>query len=166
MPTSLLNRVRRNHALEHATINVLTQIYPHAQVVGLSDPAGFTLHTPLSIEKVTPAIKQALARLQAGEHNLRIHPHCGTNLVVTATMTTLATLIGIGVTTERRQRMERLPQAVLLNVLALLVARPVATWVQAHISTDADMHLMQVIAITASKREQVNHIRVRTTQGD
>jgi len=162
MLTSLFNRVRRNHALEHATINVLTQHYPHAQVMGLSDFGGFTLHTSLRAEKVVPVIDQALARLQAGEYNLRIHPNCGTNLVVTAIMTSLATVLGMGATTDPRKRLERFPQAVLLNVIALLFARPVAAWVQANISTDADVSQMHIATVTTGKHRHGYRIRVYT----
>lgn len=165
MLKSLFNRVRRNHALEHATINVLTQHYPHAQVVGLSSFSGFTLRTTLNTEKVIPVVNQALARLQAGEHNLRIHPNCGTNLVVTALMTTLATLLGVGTTTDRRKHWERLPQAVLLNVIALLFARPAAEWVQAHVSTDTNLSQMKIAHIITDKHSHVYRIRVRTRQG-
>ncbi|MBN1873704.1 MAG: hypothetical protein JXA33_05700 [Anaerolineae bacterium] len=145
----ILHQIRRNHALEHATINLLAQRHPNAQIVGLSGPLGFTLYTTLTAEEVVPAAMQALNRLKAGENNLRIHQQCGTNLVVTATLTTLASLIGLSGDREKLHchRLERLPSIILLNALALLFARPIAEWVQANITTAQDMDPMEITSI-------------------
>jgi hypothetical protein len=122
MLSTFVNRIRCNHTLEHATINLITQRYPLAQVLGFSGPLGFTLYTTLTAEEVTPAALQALKRLKGGETVLRLHANCGTNMVVTATLTTLAALVGLGNSPSFRQRLERLPQAILLSVAALLAA--------------------------------------------
>ena len=95
MFVKLWRHTRRNHALEHATINLLNQRYPDAHVVGLSDPFGFTIYTSLTAEEVVPATNQALSRLKAGETLLSLHQQCGTNLVVAAMLTTTASLIGL-----------------------------------------------------------------------
>ena len=52
MLMKLLRRVRQNHALEHATITLLSQRHGHTQAFGISGPRGFTLLTNLSAEEV------------------------------------------------------------------------------------------------------------------
>lgn len=164
MFASWLNRIRRNHALEHATINLVTQHYPLAQVVGFSGPGGFTLYTSLTAEEIIPAVRQALTKLKTGEQELRVHPNCGTNLVVTAALTTLATLGGIGTNTSWRKRLERLPQAILLNVFALMVARPVGEWVQTNITTDPNLINTEIASIFTDYQGSLRRIRVHTRQ--
>jgi len=164
MFTSFFNRIRRNHALEHATINLVSQHYPLAQVVGFSGPMGFTLYTSLTAEEIVPAVTQALKRLKNGEYKLRVHENCGTNLVVTATLTTLATLVGIGGQISNRKRLEHLPHIVLLNVFALLAARPLGEWIQAHVTTDANLAPVEIASIFTDYQGGMRRIRVHTRQ--
>lgn len=162
----LLQRIRRNHALEHATINLLSQHYPEARVVGLSGPLGFTLYTALPVERVIPVVMQALRQLQHGAANLRIHAHCGTNLVVKATLTTLATLVGLGLSEKRswRERLGQLPHLVLLNTLALSAADPLALWVQANLTTATDLQTVEIASIFTDLQGNYQRIRVHTRQ--
>jgi len=37
----LVSRIRRNHGLEHATLNILSQRFPNQTLAGYSVPAGF-----------------------------------------------------------------------------------------------------------------------------
>lgn len=164
MLSTFVNRIRCNHTLEHATINLITQRYPLAQVLGFSGPLGFTLYTTLTAEEVTPAAMQALKRLKGGETALRLHANCGTNMVVTATLTTLAALVGIGNSPSFRKRLERLPQAILLSVAALLAARPVGEWVQAHVTTATDLAQVEIASIFTDYQGGLRRIRVYTRQ--
>ena len=90
MTASLLDRlpiigaVRRNHALEHATMQILAEKYKGVRMAGLSNPQGFLLIADLPTEIVTEAALEAEKRLKAGESQLAIHPHCGTNLAAPA----------------------------------------------------------------------------------
>ena len=161
---TLLQRVRRNHALEHATINLISQRHPEAQVVGFSGPLGFTLYTSLPAKAVVPVIPQALTRIQQDEPQLRIHANCGTNIVVKAMMTTLATLIGLGHAEKRtwRDHVERLPNMVMLNVLALTLSDPIAFWMQANVTTAADVSRMEIASILSDTQGTYQRIRVHT----
>ena len=80
------SQTRRNHALEHATLQVLAEKIPQLKAAGYSDPKGFWLIGNIETMQVEEAVSQAAARLQGGERNLAIHPHCGTNLVTTGVM--------------------------------------------------------------------------------
>ena len=167
MLKTLLQRIRRNHALEHATINLLSAQHPEAHLIGLSGPWGFVLYTSLTTDEVVPAVMEALKRLKRGERHLGIHERCGTNLIVTATLTMLATLIGYRRPKEDEgllQRLELIPYMILLNVVALLVSQPLRLWVQANLTTDADLSDTEVSAIltTPAQPDEMHRIRVRT----
>ncbi len=164
----LFRRIQRNHALEHATINLLSQRYPKSQIFGFSGPMGFTLYSSLTAEEVIPATREALRELKAGESELAIHENCGTNLVVTAALTTLATILGLGTLRAGRRRFmrfaERLPQAVLLNAVALTVAKPIARWVQATVTTDANLDDTEISSFFTDYQGGMHRVRVQTRQ--
>lgn len=89
--------VRQVHALEHATVWVLSELErsSHAseanpsldQLGGMSTDRGFYLYGDVDSVMVEWAVRQALQRLVAGEWNLAVHPRCGTNLSVGILMT-------------------------------------------------------------------------------
>ena len=58
--------IRKNHALEHATIAVLIEKGYQTPLVGLSTPYGFFIFGKLTKEDIAKAIKIALGRLDNG----------------------------------------------------------------------------------------------------
>ena len=81
-----VRRVRRNHGLEHATIHMLSQRKPGMKIVGRSDAGGFWIYGNVPTESVRDCATRALSRMRKGEHQLAIHPNCGTNLVTVAVL--------------------------------------------------------------------------------
>lgn len=133
--TDLVRRTRQHHAIEHATIHLLTQQLPQQHFSGHSDPLGFTLLGEASAEVVRRAVGDALVRLQAGESNLALHPNCGTNLAVTGTLVTLAALVG---GSGKRPWLDRFTTALLCVLPMLILARPLGYRLQ-HYTTLADV---------------------------
>jgi hypothetical protein len=74
-------QLRRNHALEHATINVIEERYGPSRLAGLAESDGFTIQGGASPDLVASAAQEALDRLRTGERKLAIHPRCGTSLI-------------------------------------------------------------------------------------
>jgi hypothetical protein len=129
----IVTALRQNHALEHATIHLLSRRHPQARLVGRSTPAGFVLYGDLSTEEVAHAATEALVRLQAGESHLAIHPRCGTNVAVTGILVGAA---GFSAGLDRRRSwLERLPLALMAATLAAFVAQPLALLVQERLTT-------------------------------
>lgn len=86
--------VRQVHALEHATVWVLSDRYPsrktprdNQQLGGLSTDQGFYLYGPVNLAELHTSVRIALQRLNQGEWSLAIHPRCGTNLSVSLVVT-------------------------------------------------------------------------------
>jgi hypothetical protein len=130
----LTRRTRQHHAIEHATIHMLSSRFPRLRFSGVSDPVGFTLLASVDEADVRRAVGDALLRLQAGESDLAIHPKCGTNLAVSAILATVAALIG----SWRHNRLDRFATSLLLVLAALTVAQPLGFRVQAY-TTQADV---------------------------
>lgn len=89
--------VRQVHALEHATVWVLSELgrSPQAsssapsssapsieQLGGMSTERGFYLYGAVDPVTVEWAVHRALQRLVAGEWDLAVHPRCGTTVSV------------------------------------------------------------------------------------
>jgi hypothetical protein len=163
----LFRRVQRNHALEHATINLLSRRYPDAQVMGFSGLTGFTLYSTLPADEIISTVRRALEALRSGESELAIHEHCGTNLVVTAMLTTLATVFGLGWFRKSSRLVdlaERLPQAVLLNVIAVMAAKPLGRWFQSRVTTNATLQNVAISSFFTDHRRGMLRVRVNTRQ--
>ncbi|HEY7688370.1 MAG TPA: DUF6391 domain-containing protein, partial [Dongiaceae bacterium] len=109
-----ISRIRRNHGLEHATIHMLSAQHPRTTLIGRSDADGFYLYGDVSADDIRLAAEAALARLRAGEHDLALHPNCGTSLLTAGVLAGSASFFSLmGTGRERwRDRFDRLPLAV------------------------------------------------------
>ena len=144
-PTRLLNlppiaTTRRNHALEHATIHILARRNPNLSLVGRSDWKGYSIYGRIETSLVEQAAHEALGRLQAGEHQLAVHPRCGTVLATTSVLSGMAAFLALGLGRSRsRFRWASLPEVLLATTVAVLIAQPLGLLVEQHITTASDV---------------------------
>ncbi len=160
----LINRIRRNHGLEHATIHVLSARYPRRAIAGRADAQGFVILGNLSTEAVTQAARDALRRMQQGEAHLAIHPNCGTNYLMAGALAALGSysaLLG-GDSQRWRDRIERLPLAILAGVAALLVAQPLGAAAQRHLTTHSEVEGLEIVEVRRIHRGRTAIHRVFT----
>ena len=143
-----VRQTRRNHALEHATIHLLSRRIRGLRMAGRSDASGFVLIGDADTGAVVRAVSDALGRLRRGESHLAIHPNCGTNLVTTGYLTSLTALLVIRGANRRSASFgERLPLLVIAMMLTLLASQPIGTWLQRHVTTDADPADLEVLGV-------------------
>lgn len=150
MPSdSIIQRIRRIHALEHATIHILTARHPRRFFAGRSSQHGFIILGNASKDDISSASAQALARLQKGERELAYHPNCGTNLVVAGMMAGSASFLTTLSFKERswKSRLEQLPTVISVTTLALLAAQPLARIAQQRLTTDPDPGSMEIVRV-------------------
>jgi len=145
----LVRRTRRNHGLEHATITILSQRVKNLKMAGRSDAGGFVLLGEAPTDQIEASVYEALRRMRGGEHGLAVHPNCGTNLVTTGLMTSVAAMVGLS-GASRRDAWNRLPTVLLLVMVALIFAQPLGLSLQRYITTDGDPADLEVISITRS----------------
>jgi len=74
-------RLRANHALEHATINVIEEHFGSMNLAGLGQENGFIIQGPIDPHTVEKAARVGLMRLQRGERELAVHHRCGTSML-------------------------------------------------------------------------------------
>jgi hypothetical protein len=88
--------LRRNHALEHATIVVMMEKEPGRKLNGFSTDDGFFVQGVRSISEVESAAREAMRRLQNGEKRLAIHRNCGTTIVAANLLAAILFLATLG----------------------------------------------------------------------
>ncbi len=153
-------RIRQNHALEHATITILSGYIPDLRVSARSNSRGFTIFGDVDLGQLRRALDEALRRLQAGEAQLAIHPNCGTNLVVGVSLLAAGTLLGI--TSSRSST--RIASAAASSFAGFMAARPLGEYVQKHVTTLPDLRGVRVTEIYRRKVLGMTFVEVRTVQ--
>jgi len=137
-----LDAVRRNHALEHATVAVLMGRHGALRVAGRASGDGFFMLSRFSPEEVRTSAEDALRRLQAGEAGLAVSAYCGTNIAVTALLST-----GFAATFARGNWSQRLPQAFIASMVGVVLSQPVGRWLQRYGTTRADLAAVEVTGV-------------------
>ncbi|MDA0270656.1 MAG: DUF6391 domain-containing protein [Chloroflexi bacterium] len=138
--------VRRNHALEHATVSVLFARRGPQRLAGRAKSDGFYIIGRIEPDLLRSCADEALLRLQRGETGLAVSPMCGTNLAVTGALCALAT-IGSLARTRGSKRRDRLGDAVSLSMVAAVVAQPAGRLLQEKITTLADHGQVEVTGV-------------------
>lgn len=147
----LILETRRNHALEHATLHVLARSY-RTSMAGHSNPTGFFLLGDLTTEDVKVAVAEAFDRLNAGESRLAVHPGCGTNIATTALLAGTFAWAPIRGARSLRWRLLLIPLAIVFGVFGYLISKPLGPWLQAYITTEADLGNMQVMDVVPVRK--------------
>lgn len=141
--------VRQVHALEHATVWVLSEKLASIRyndedfssqpdndtLGGLSTENGFYLYGEVDLLDLQRAVRQALQRCRQGEWQLALHPRCGTNvsvnLLLTATFAIAAHLI--------------LPRSPIEQILGLGIATTTAAQLSPDLGLSAQKYLTTAI---------------------
>jgi hypothetical protein len=158
-----ISRVRRNHGLEHATLNILSEHHPKLSLGGHSDGGGFWIVGNVETADLQEAVHQALTRMRSGEAELAVHPNCGTNFVTAGAMAGVAaSFVMITAGKRLRDKLERLPVAISMATLALMVAQPVGLNVQANITTSGVPGMLEVDGVMLTRERTMRVHRVLT----
>lgn len=153
--------LRQNHAIEHATMALLGQRLPGMQLVARSDFQGFILYGDVDTATLRATAEEALGRLQQGQAELAVHPNCGTNLIAAGVLSGLAAFVaGSG---RRRSLWDRVPSAILGATLALIVAGPLGSWLQAKVTTTRAVQGLRIADVAQISDRPVARQRVTIT---
>lgn len=135
--------VRENHALEHATIVLLSKRYPDVRFSGISFARGFFVFGDVPTEAVRPAADQALALLRGDRPEMAIHERCGTNLAVAGILTSVAALS----VARLRRPYNNFNNVLMATTAAMIAARPAGLLVQRYVTTRTPASNMRVVKI-------------------
>ncbi|MEG4456614.1 DUF6391 domain-containing protein [Microcoleus sp. N9_A1] len=139
--------LRQVHALEHATVWVLSQSVGAATartdnelLGGMSTDQGFYLYGHVNIAQLRQAVREALQRIASGEWDLAVHPRCGTNLSV-AMLLTAGLAVGINLA---------LPRGPILQLLGLGAAAAAAAQLAPDLGALAQRYVTTAIPFNLS----------------
>jgi hypothetical protein len=137
------NRIlRRNHALEHATIVVMMEREPGRRLNGFSTDDGFFVQGVRSIAEVESAAREAIRRLQNGEKGLAIHRNCGTTIVAANLLAAILFLLALGLGLYLGGNIYLMILGSVVLAFALRV--PLSLILQRFVTTDADLKNAEV----------------------
>lgn len=140
-------RVRQNHALEHATIALLSPRHPKVVFTGRSTANGFYVWGNVEGDDVRDAADEALELLRTSEPGMAIHPRCGTNLAVASVMAGVSAVLAGQIPPQRN----RYSRGVLASLCALAVAQPVGFFVQRHFTTLTPRLTLRIVDVTPKR---------------
>ncbi len=148
---AVFSQLRKNHALEHATIHVLEKKHARKQISGYSIFNGFWLLGELKIQDIQESVDVAIARLRNGEKQLAIHPGCGTNLVVSGLCTAVGAIAVMAGADSAKKKADRFPTLAAVSSLMIMLSRPLGFQTQKYVTTDPDMTGLQVVGINSDE---------------
>lgn len=135
--------VKQNHALEHATIVLLSKKYPDVRFAGVSFAAGFFVFGDVPTEAILPTAQEALTLLRTTTPELAIHERCGTNLAVAGMLTGLSAMT----VAKMRRPFSTANNVILASTAALILARPLGLMVQRYVTTQTPNSSMKITGV-------------------
>ncbi len=142
-----LLEIRRNHALEHATLKVLASKYSHQPMGGHSNPWGFFILGDVDTGDLADAAVEALARLRDGEDDLAIHPGCGTNFATSGFLAGSVAWIGLGGEKKWRNNLWRIPFLIPFVVLVWQLSKPLGPALQAKFTVEPRVGELAILSV-------------------
>jgi len=154
--STVLGNIRRNHALEHATIAVMMERQGPMRVIGRAWTDGFHIYGNVTTERLQQYADEALRRLQRGEAQLAVSPLCGTNLVVAGVLAGAGSWLAAS---SGRRRLNGLSNAMAAAVVGVIAAQPIGRLVQKHYTTSPDLDGARILSVERFGRSNVHKVR-------
>jgi len=155
-----IDRIRRNHGLEHATIHILSA-RKRRTLAGYSDANGFWLMGEVPTGEIESAVNEALGRMRKGEHDLAIHPNCGTMFVTAGAFAAVAGWLSFVGARTWQDKLFRLPLTLAFATVAIIFAQPIGLTLQANITTDGVVRDLEVASVRKTSNAPATH-RIET----
>lgn len=142
--------IRRNHALEHATINVLERYAGRRlPLSGLAQKNGFIISGAHDPDLVIEAANEGLYLLKKGECQLAIHRRCGTSIAIANFLAALLFIIFL---------LQTGYFSILAIVIALLAANLLGPYLgeftQKYFTTSCDVENLEIVGIQPKYRNE------------
>jgi hypothetical protein len=153
--------VRRNHALEHATVQLLlARLGPELRLVGRASNDGFIIYGRVPPDALAECAQEGLKRLQEGEAYWAVTPLCGTNIATAGIMSCLAALAVSGISSGSKTK-DRIGNSIAASVVAVALAQPVGRLLQEHLTTSPDLNDTEILSIESREDGKFHKVRTR-----
>ena len=158
--TGLIDRIRRNHGLEHGAIAILIRQGVSPPLAGYGTSGGFFIYGDITTEQLALAVDEARRRMSGGERELAVSRFCGTNMAVGLL---LAGAVAGLVARSRQGKRSRVPITALGVIGSLWAQRPLGNALQRHFTTLPDPERLEVTGIKRMQmgRRTVHRVMTR-----
>ena len=150
IPMDVIAHIRKNHAMEHATIHLLANIAPNITFSGYSLVKGYWILGKAELQDVQKAAEMAYARLNNGEKKLAVHPNCGTNIAVIGLCTAAAAILTSVGESDEESGLSRFTAMSAAGMIGALAGKPLGPKVQEKFTTDANVSDLSIVSINCS----------------
>jgi hypothetical protein len=145
--------IRRNHALEHATINVLERYAGrNLPLSGLAQKNGFIISGAQYPTLVVEAAREGLGLLKQGECQLAIHRQCGTSIAIANFLAAVLFLLFL---------MQTGNFSILSIIIALFLANVLGPYLgeftQKYFTTSCDVVNLEIVGIEPEFGRENSH---------
>jgi hypothetical protein len=153
--------VRRNHALEHATVQLLiARLGPELRLVGRASNNGFIIYGRVPPDALAECAQEGLTRLKRGEASWAVTPLCGTNIATAGIMASLATMAVSSISSGSKTK-DRIGNAIAASVFAVALAQPVGRLLQEKLTTSPDLEDTEILSIESREDGKFHKVRTR-----
>ena len=144
MLKGIIDRIRRNHGLEHATVALMLARQGPMRVVGRSDHGGFYIYAKVDTDRLREYAEEALVRLQRGEEHLAVSPMCGTNIAVAGVLAGVTSYL---VLRRADGHVDGLTKAVLAGMVSVIASQPLGRLVQQYATTSPELTGVRITSV-------------------
>ncbi len=144
MLKGIIDRTRRNHGLEHATVALMLAHQGPMRIVGRSDHNGFYIYANIETGRLRDYAQEALVRLQRGEEHLAVSPMCGTNIAVAGVLAGFTSYLAL-----RRAdgHVDGITKAVLASLVSVIASQPLGRLVQKYVTTSPELGGVRITSV-------------------
>lgn len=161
-PAEIIAHIRKNHAMEHATIHLLSEAMPGVSFSGYSFVRGYWILGKAELQEVQKAAEMAYARLNNGEKKLAIHPNCGTNIAMIGLCTAAAAMLTT-IGEDDDTSWSRFSAYTTAGMIGALAGRPLGPKVQKYFTTDANVKDLSIVSINRGSVHGTPYFFVETS---
>ena len=144
MLKGIIDRIRRNHGLEHATVALMLAHQGPMRIVGRSDHGGFYIYANIETERLRSYAEEALVRLQRGEEHLAVSPMCGTNIAVAGVLAGFTSYLALRSSDGHADGITR---AVLASLVSVVASQPLGRLVQKYVTTSPELAGVRITSV-------------------
>ena len=144
MLKEIIDRIRRNHGLEHATVALMLARQGPMQIVGRSDHGGFYIYANIETEQLRSYAEEALVRLQRGEDHLAVSPMCGTNIAVAGVLAGFTSYLALR---SHDGHADGITRAVLASLVSVVASQPLGRLVQKYVTTSPELAGVRITSV-------------------
>lgn len=151
-----IQNVRRNHALEHATVSLLlSRLGPSLRLIGRASGDGFFIYGEVPHDLLAECAEEGLLRLKRGEAFWAVTPLCGTNIATAGVLAALSILVA---TNGQKDRFGR---GIMAGIVGVTLAQPIGRLIQEHLTTSPDLLGTEIVSVESRPSGRYHKVKTR-----